>query len=194
MPDRCASRCSIVTASSISGRSSPSTDRAVVSSPSEPSSIRLTTASAVRPFVPLAIAEPGVDRVGDLMGAIGQPVRLRELDRTGAVDPHDAGEPRALGQRVDGVLQGLHTAHSIEAHHPPRVPPPWAAVTVSSRRLCTRSQRWASRLGGVAEWLGRGLQSLAHRFDSGPRLEGSGRLAQGESASLTRKRSEVQIL
>ena len=25
--------------------------------------------------------------------------------------------------------------------------------------------------GGVAEWLGRGLQSLAHRFDSGPRLE-----------------------
>ena len=33
--------------------------------------------------------------------------------------------------------------------------------------------------GGVAEWLGRGLQSLAHRFDSGPRLvarydEGSG--------------------
>jgi hypothetical protein len=25
--------------------------------------------------------------------------------------------------------------------------------------------------GGVAEWLGRGLQSPAHRFDSGPRLE-----------------------
>jgi hypothetical protein len=24
--------------------------------------------------------------------------------------------------------------------------------------------------GAVAEWLGRGLQSLAHRFDSGPRL------------------------
>ena len=58
--------------------------------------------------------------------------------------------------------------------------------------------------GGVAEWLGRGLQSLAHRFNSGPRLDlvshvaeydpSSGRLAQGESASLTRKRSEVQIL
>ena len=34
--------------------------------------------------------------------------------------------------------------------------------------------RAATRLapsGGVAEWLGRGLQSLAHRFDSGPRLE-----------------------
>ena len=25
--------------------------------------------------------------------------------------------------------------------------------------------------GGVAEWLGRGLQSPVHRFDSGPRLE-----------------------
>ena len=25
--------------------------------------------------------------------------------------------------------------------------------------------------GGVAEWLGRGLQNLAHRFNSGPRLQ-----------------------
>ena len=55
-----------------------------------------------------------------------------------------------------------------------------------------------SRNGGVAEWLGRGLQSPAQRFDSAPRLgiigTLAGRLAQGESASLTRKRSEVQIL
>ena len=55
-----------------------------------------------------------------------------------------------------------------------------------------------SGLGGVAEWLGSGLQSRVHRFNSGPRLSGSmtapGRLAQRESASLTRKRSEVQIL
>ncbi len=28
----------------------------------------------------------------------------------------------------------------------------------------------ATSPGAVAEWLGRGLQSLAHRFDSGPRL------------------------
>jgi Raf kinase inhibitor-like YbhB/YbcL family protein len=27
--------------------------------------------------------------------------------------------------------------------------------------------------GGVAEWLGRGLQNLVHRFNSGPRLQGS---------------------
>ena len=44
---------------------------------------------------------------------------------------------------------------------------------------------------GWPSGLGRGLQSPAHRFDSGPRLEGCGsirslgRLAQGESASLT---------
>ena len=56
MPDRCASRCSTVTSSAISGRSSPSTERAVVESSSEPASIRLTTASAVRPFVALAVA------------------------------------------------------------------------------------------------------------------------------------------
>ena len=56
MPERCASRCSTVTSSSISGRSSPSTDRAGVASSRRPSSIRLMTVSAVRPFVPLAIA------------------------------------------------------------------------------------------------------------------------------------------
>ena len=57
--------------------------------------------------------------------------------------------------------------------------------------------------GGVAEWLGKGLQNPVPRFNSGRRLDGPGtlgtdnqhgRLAQGESASLTRKRSEVQIL
>ncbi len=45
-----------MTPSSISGRSSPSTDRAVVVSSSVPSSIRLTTVRAVKPFIPLAIA------------------------------------------------------------------------------------------------------------------------------------------
>ena len=64
MPERCASRCSTVTSSSISGRSLPSTERAVVESSSLPSSIRLTTASAVRPFVPLASAK----RVSTLFG------------------------------------------------------------------------------------------------------------------------------
>jgi hypothetical protein len=31
-----------------------------------------------------------------------------------------------------------------------------------------------SRPGAVAEWLGRGLQSLAHQFDSGRRLAQTG--------------------
>jgi hypothetical protein len=72
---------------------------------------------------------------------------------------------------------------------------------MASTRLCVARPGGRVIHGGVAEWLGRGLQSLAHRFDSGPRLElrgpgrdARGRLAQGESASLTRKRSEVQIL
>ena len=36
--------------------------------------------------------------------------------------------------------------------------------------------------GAVAEWLGRGLQSLVHRFESGPRLDSYGceRGAPGE--------------
>jgi hypothetical protein len=63
-----------------------------------------------------------------------------------------------------------------------------------------------SRRGDVAEWLGTGLQNPLHRFKSGRRLlfpgfaglasrqgplyhdRPDGRLAQGESASLTRKR------
>ena len=51
----------------------------------------------------------------------------------------------------------------------------------------------------MAEWLGKGLQNPVPRFDSGCRLSKDrevvkhGRLAQGESASLTRKRSVVRI-
>jgi hypothetical protein len=56
MPDMCDRRCSIVTSSPMSGRSSPSTERAVVVRSRRPSSIRLITARAVRPFVALAIA------------------------------------------------------------------------------------------------------------------------------------------
>ena len=56
MPDRCPSRCSTVTSSAMSGRSSPSSERAVVPSARVPSSTRLMTASAVMPFEPLAMA------------------------------------------------------------------------------------------------------------------------------------------
>jgi hypothetical protein len=35
---------------------------------------------------------------------------------------------------------------------------------------CHEARRYDDRRGAVAEWLGRGLQSLAHQFDSGRRL------------------------
>ena len=54
MPDRWDSRCSTVTASSTSGRSSPSSSRARVSSDSTPSSTRRITVSAVSGLAPLA--------------------------------------------------------------------------------------------------------------------------------------------
>ena len=56
MPERWASRCSTVTSSAIRGRSSPSSDRAVVPSARVPRSTRAMTASAVSVFVPLAVA------------------------------------------------------------------------------------------------------------------------------------------
>ena len=65
MPERCASRCSTVTSSPISGRSSPSTERAVVRERERAVLDQAATVSAVKPFVPLARAEPGVDRVRD---------------------------------------------------------------------------------------------------------------------------------
>ncbi len=55
MPERCESRCSIVTPSSMSGRSSPSSERAVVASETVPSATRLMTVTAVMPLTPLAM-------------------------------------------------------------------------------------------------------------------------------------------
>ena len=64
MPERCASRCSTVTSSPMSGRSEPSTERAVVESSSEPSSTRVATVTAVKLFAPLASA----NRVSTVFG------------------------------------------------------------------------------------------------------------------------------
>src|ERR671917_755931 len=71
-----------------------------------------------------------------------------------------------------------------------------AMVRVAGSNPVFRSGRGPT--GGMAEWLGKGLQNPPPRFDSGCRLSGRahvryGRLAQGESASLTRKRSVVRI-
>src|SRR6478735_11498236 len=55
MPERCESRCSIVTSSPMSGRSSPTTARTGVSRATRPSATRLTTVRAVRPLQTLAV-------------------------------------------------------------------------------------------------------------------------------------------
>jgi hypothetical protein len=51
---------------------------------------------------------------------------------------------------------------------PPGLEAPTSA-SAGSDRLTASGAR--SGVGGVAEWLGRGLQSPVHRFNSGPRLE-----------------------
>ncbi|CAL2063001.1 hypothetical protein GPN2_12767 [Streptomyces murinus] len=70
-----------------------------------------------------------------------------------------------------------------------------AKVEVASSSLVVRSKEEGVipipyTPGGVAERRGNGLQSRLHGFKS--RLHLQGRLAQRESASLTRKRSLVQ--
>jgi hypothetical protein len=66
---------------------------------------------------------------------------------------------------------------------------------VPSRAFSSVASTAVRRKTPLAEWpsgLGKGLQSPLHGFDSRLRLASPGRLAQRESASLTRKRSLVQ--
>jgi hypothetical protein len=66
---------------------------------------------------------------------------------------------------------------------------------VPSRAFSSVASTAVRRKTPLAEWpsgLGKGLQSPLHGFDSRLRLVSPGRLAQRESASLTRKRSLVQ--
>ena len=73
-----------------------------------------------------------------------------------------------------------------------------AKVEVAGSIPVVRSKGGSCRpfFGDVAEWLGKGLQNPLPGFDSRRRLRRynrrHGRLAQWESASLTRKRSAVQ--
>ncbi len=100
-----------MTSSAISGRSSPRSERAVVASSSVPSSMRLTTASAVNPFSAARDPELRVDLVRDLVAAVGEAVRLREDDVAAAIDPDDAREARFRDDRVEIVLRfPVHSA------------------------------------------------------------------------------------
>ncbi len=119
MPDRCESRCSTVTSSPISGRSAPSTERAVVESSSEPSSIRLATATAVKPLLPLAMANCVSSVFGIPWARSARPVRPRQLDLAAAVDAHDAGETRRGRDRVDVLIQTMHARDGIAGQPTP---------------------------------------------------------------------------
>ena len=100
------SRCSIVTSSPMSGRSGPSTDRAGVERSSTPSSIRLTTASAVRPFVTLAVAKLRVDGCsGSRSRGRASPYALVSSSSSPSVDPDHAGERRLGRDRVELVSE-----------------------------------------------------------------------------------------
>ena len=101
MPERCASRCSTVTSSAISGRSPPSTERAVVESSSEPVLDEAHHGERRQPLRAARDREPRVDRVRDPVAAVGEPVGLRELDVAAAVDAHDTGEARLGSERVE---------------------------------------------------------------------------------------------
>src|SRR5437660_12257064 len=105
MPDRCESSCATVTSSPINGRSSPSIECALVESSSNPSWMRLTTATAVKPFVPLAMANRVSTAFGISYARVGEPVRIRQFDFVAPVDAHHAGETGRIGDRLDGGSQ-----------------------------------------------------------------------------------------
>ena len=81
-------------------------DRAAgVDSSSVPSTIRLTTASAVIPFTALATANCVSIVLANAEPAMGKAVRLCEFDLVAAIDAHHAGERRLRGNSIDLLLQ-----------------------------------------------------------------------------------------
>ena len=111
-----------MTRSSISGRSAPSTDRAVVSKPSSPRSTRLITVRAVSPFEPLAIAELRVDRRRDAETAVRQAVRPLHGGAAVEVDPDHTRQAHVGGDLVDQIDQPVAVvagaSHASQAHTP----------------------------------------------------------------------------
>ncbi len=113
MPDRCESRCSTVTSSAISGRSAPSTERAVVASSSEPASIRPHDRQCGQALGAAGEPELGVDRVRDRVSAIGKSIGLGELDLAAAVHAHSTRELLALGDCVEFGLHGEQSYSTV---------------------------------------------------------------------------------
>lgn len=57
--------------------------------------------------------EPGRDRVGDAVGAVGEPERLLEPHVAGVIDPHDAGKPGAARDVVNPVRESSRRGVSL---------------------------------------------------------------------------------
>ena len=106
MPERWASSCSTVTPSSISGRSSPSSDRAVVSRLERAPLDQRHHGERGEPLGAAGDADAGVDLVRDAVGAVGQPERLGEHGLVADVDPHHPGEAGVGGDLLDVELHG----------------------------------------------------------------------------------------
>src|SRR5438034_4260248 len=154
MPDRCDRRCSTVTPSSITGRSLPRTERAGVESSSTPSSIRLTTASAVKPFAPLAIPK----RVSTAFGiskprcakpyALASSIRSRWSIRTTPENPvpdarASSSPPRSdMRQTLAGACIRPPSARAHPAAHFPLL------VTFPNTGACEHASRH-SRLAKI---------------------------------------------
>ena len=89
--------------------------------------------------------EPRVDGVGDRVPPVGESVRLRELELTGTVDPHDAGEVRFPGGRIDLVCERHHRETLSASWEPQR-----AGIEITSfPRVCSRTKS-ASAVGASA--------------------------------------------
>ena len=69
--------------------------------PSAWSSIKLTTVSAVSPFVPLAIVTMGSDRIRQLMSAVRETKSLSEYHLTAAVHRNDTRETVLISNQAD---------------------------------------------------------------------------------------------
>jgi hypothetical protein len=92
----------------MSGRSVPSTDRAVVDGRSTPFSITLTTVSAGQSLRSTGDREPGVDSVRYLVRAVGQAVGLDECGLVPDVDAHHTRETGLVRDRLEDLPQRQH--------------------------------------------------------------------------------------
>ena len=114
MPDRWASRCSTVTASSISGNVSPRISRAVVLE-REGATLDERHHGECRERLGAARdADAGVGRHLDAMGTVGVPGHPLDDRRPVDIDARDAGERRLRDHGVERVAQFGRVVHVVD--------------------------------------------------------------------------------